>query len=345
MKRNKKRWSVREQADLLKKLGEMMKNGYTLLDALKMLELQMNEKQRKDILMGMRKLTEGYPAFQVLNMISFHKDAVSIIYFAEKHGNLPFAFIQSGELLQRKIDQTEKMKKAAKYPTFLILTVCMITYIMKSAIVPQFSAIYHSMNVKTSFLTSFIFIFFDSFSIIFMLMVVSAIGMLVFYWYGFRKKSFEDQMAFLIRMPLIGRSVKLFNSYFLSLQLSNLLKSGMSIYDSLKAFENQPFIPFYQGEAKHFIKRLKQGEAIEVILNGRPFYEKDLSRAVAHGQLNGHLHRELYSYSQFILDRLEKKAEKWTAMLQPVIYGVTAVMILILYLSMLLPMYQMMNQL
>lgn len=53
----------------------------------------------------------------------------------------------------------------------------------------------------------------------------------------------------------------------------------------------------------------------------------------------------LYSYSQFLIERLERKAEKWTGLIQPLIYGLTAAIILILYLSMLLPMYQMMNQL
>lgn len=81
------------------------------------------------------------------------------------------------------------------------------------------------------------------------------------------------------------------------------------------------------------------------MLAGHPFYENDLAKAVAHGQLNGLLYRELYSYSQFLIERLERKAEKWTGLIQPLIYGLTAAMILILYLSMLLPMYQMMNQL
>ena len=345
MRLNNIRWPLRKQAELFEKLGEMMMNGYTLLDALNMLELQFDNKQKADISFGRKKLAEGYPVFQVLNMISFHRDAVSIVYFAEQHGNLPFAFKQSGELLSRKVDQSEKLKKAAKYPSFLVATVCLIAYIMKSAIIPQFSAIYDSMNIETSFLTSFIFLFFDSLPLFFMCILIIAVVLLTYYVSIFRKKAPEEKMALLVKIPLAGRILKLFNSYFLSLQLSNLLTSGLSVYDSLKAFESQPFLPFFQKEAKRMIKRLKQGEALEQMLNRHPFYEKDLSKAVAHGQLNGHLHRELYSYSQFLIDRLEKKAEKWTSMLQPLIYGFTAAMILILYLSMLLPMYQMMNQL
>ena len=85
-----------------------MQSGYTILDALSMLKLQLNERRRADLTFAMEKLTEGCPVFQVLEMISFHKDAVTIVYFAEQHGNLPFAFRQSGELLHRKIAQTHR---------------------------------------------------------------------------------------------------------------------------------------------------------------------------------------------------------------------------------------------
>ena len=95
-----------------------MQSGYMILDALSMLKLQLNERRRADLTFAMEKLTEGCPVFQVLEMISFHKDAVTIVYFAEQHGNLPFAFRQSGELLHRKIAQSEKLKKAARYPLF-----------------------------------------------------------------------------------------------------------------------------------------------------------------------------------------------------------------------------------
>ncbi|MCY8114294.1 type II secretion system F family protein, partial [Bacillus spizizenii] len=86
------------------------------------------------------------------------------------------------------------------------------------------------------------------------------------------------------------------------------------------------------------------GESIETAICESPYYETDFSKVISHGQSGGRLDRELFTYSQFILQRLEHKAQKWTGILQPMIYGFVAAMILIVYLSMLLPMYQMMNQ-
>ncbi|KXZ18509.1 competence type IV pilus assembly protein ComGB [Bacillus nakamurai] len=344
MKRIKKTWPLKDQANLLKRLGEMTEKGYSLIEGLRLLELQLHKRQLAEMTAGIRQLREGDAFYQVLQVMSFHKEAVSICYFAEKHGELPAAMKQSGELLQRKLAQTNQIRKMLRYPMFLIFSVCVMFYLLQSMIIPQFSGIYQSMNMKTSRSTALIFAFFQHFHEACAILIFFAFIMFVYYLFVFRKKSPQDKMLLFVKIPLIGKAAVLFNSYFFSLQLSSLLKSGLSIYDSLTAFKEQSFLPFYRQEAENIIERLKAGETIESALYRHPCYENDFAAAVSHGQLSGQLHRELFTYSQFMMERLEQNAEKYTGILQPVIYGVVAGMILIVYLSMLMPMYQMMNQ-
>ncbi|MDO3662622.1 competence type IV pilus assembly protein ComGB [Bacillus sp. C28GYM-DRY-1] len=344
MKQIRKTWPLKDQAQLLKRLGEMTAGGYTLLDALRLMELQMNKRQVADLIDAVTRLGEGAPFYQVLKSLSFHKEAVGICYFAETHGELPASMIQSGELLKRKIAQADQLKRVLRYPLFLIFTVAVMFYMLQSIIIPQFSGIYQSMNMETTRSTDILFAFFQHVDLLIILAALFAAGFGLYYWLVFKKKSPVRQMLIWVRIPLAGNLVRLFNSYFFSLQLSSLLQSGLSIYDSLNAFKHQTFLPFYRCEAEQVIERLKAGESLETALSGSPFYEADLTKVISHGQLNGRLDRELFTYSQFIMQRLELKAQKWTGILQPMIYGFVAAMILVVYLSMLLPMYQMMNQ-
>ncbi|AYV16255.1 MULTISPECIES: competence type IV pilus assembly protein ComGB [Bacillus] len=344
MKRIKRTWPLKDQAAFLKRLGEMTEKGYSLIEGLRLLKLQLHKRQLAELTDGIRRLREGDAFYQVLEALSFHKEAVSICYFAEKHGELPGAMKQSGELLQRKLMQTNQIKKMLRYPMFLISSVCVMFYILQSLIIPQFSGIYQSMNMNTSGATALIFAFFRHFHEACALALSAAFCLFLYVWFLCKKKSPQDKMLIVVKIPLLGKAAVLFNSYFFSLQLSSLLKSGLSIYDSLTAFKEQSFLPFYREEAEMLITRLKAGETIESALSGHPCYEKDLAAAVSHGQANGRLHRELYTYSQFMMERLEQNAAKYTGILQPVIYGVVAGMILIVYMSMLMPMYQMMNQ-
>ncbi len=103
MKKIRKTLPLKDQARLLKRLGEMTASGYTLLDGLRLMELQMNKRQSADLTDTVTRLREGAPFYQVLKRLSFHKEAVGICYFAETHGELPASMIQSGELLERKL--------------------------------------------------------------------------------------------------------------------------------------------------------------------------------------------------------------------------------------------------
>lgn len=81
MKKIRKVWSLKDQARLLKRLGEMTAGGYTLLDGLRLMELQMNKRQAADLTDTVTCLREGVPFYQVLKSLSFHKEAVGICYF------------------------------------------------------------------------------------------------------------------------------------------------------------------------------------------------------------------------------------------------------------------------
>ncbi|MCY8639736.1 type II secretion system F family protein, partial [Bacillus sp. S17B2] len=267
----------------------MTAGGYTLLDGLRLMELQLNKRQVADLIDAVTRLREGAPFYQVLKSLSFHKEAVGICYFAETHGELPASMIQSGELLKRKIAQADQVKRVLRYPLFLIFTVAVMFYMLQSIIIPQFSGIYQSMNMETSRSTDILFSFFQHIDLVIILAALFAAGIGLYYWLVFKKKSPARQMLICVRIPLIGNLVRLFNSYFFSLQLSSLLKSGLSIYDSLNAFKHQTFLPFYRCEAEQVIERLKAGESIEAAICESPFYEADFSKAISHGQLSGRL--------------------------------------------------------
>lgn len=161
MKQIRKTWKLKDQAQLLKRLGEMTEGGYTLLDGIRLMELQMNKRQVADLADAITRLREGAPFYQVLKSLSFHKEAVGICYFAEIHGELPASMIQSGELLERKIAQADQLKRVLRYPLFLIFTVAVMFYMLQAVIIPQFSGIYQSMNMETTRSTDMLFAFFS----------------------------------------------------------------------------------------------------------------------------------------------------------------------------------------
>ncbi|MDQ0858403.1 competence type IV pilus assembly protein ComGB [Bacillus sp. V2I10] len=341
----KKKWLIKDQAMFLKRLSDLLEKGYTLNEAMKFTSIDLNEEKKQAVFFCLRELSKGVPVRTAFEKLRFHNEVLSYLYFAERHGDLETALREGGEMLNRKLVQHEKMKKVLQYPLFLFFTIGILLYISQSVIAPQFQQIYHSMNIKPSILTEILFMIFQGTKLFLIFILMLFVLGSIFYISYFKKLLPQEKMRIAIKIPLWKKFVILINSYYFSLQLSNLLKGGLSIYESLTVFENQNLLPFYRDEASWFIDHLKKGERFEGLVARNLFYEKELTQVIGHGQANGHLARELYTYSQFVLERLENKLMKWIMLIQPAAYFAVGMTVLMMYLSMILPMYHMMEAL
>jgi competence protein ComGB len=339
----KQKWSLKDQAAILKRLSNMLEKGYTLNEALNFLYVNEKGSKKDDLFSCMTHLSSGNSFRQSLTNLYFHRDVLSYLYFAEQHGDMEFALRESSEILHKKMTHLEKLAKILRYPIFLITTVIVILSIVQSVITPQFQQLYSSMNIEASFFSVFLLLVFNALEWLGIVSLLVGITFLFYYFFSYKKKTIEDQMSTLLKIPIINKVFIMFHSYFFALQLSNLLRGGMSTFESLKIFESQNILPFYRLEAIHLIGKLKTGVQLHQIIEERGFYEKELSLVILHGQANGQLSRELYMYSQLVIEKLENKTVKAMTIIQPAIYAFVGIVVLFVYLSMLLPMYKMME--
>ncbi|MFC0269983.1 competence type IV pilus assembly protein ComGB [Metabacillus herbersteinensis] len=336
-----KSWAIKEQALILGRLSNLLEKGYTLNEALVFLELNEKGQKKADLSSCIKHLSSGNSFRYALTELKFHRDVISYLYFAEQHGDMEFALREGSDMLNKKTIQVEKLKKILRYPLFLIFTVVIIVSIVQSVISPQFQQLYQSMRLEPSLSTLFLLIIFDLSKLSLILLLILVILFTIYYFAFFKKKQADEQMLLLLKIPILKKTIKMFTSYFFALQLSNLLRGGLSTFDSLKIFESQSILPFYRIEAGYLIDRLKKGDRLDKIIQLRPFFERELAHVILHGQANGQLPRELYTYSQFVIDQLENKVIKAISIVQPTIFALVGIIILVVYLSMLLPMYQM----
>lgn len=343
-KRASKSWSRKEQAEFLSKLAQLIQAGYTLIEALTMVNIQLTKKQQLLLMQGIQWLTEGEPFYVVLERLHFQREVIAILCFSEKHGSLSRALEQSSRFLEKKLMQLDTFKRMLRYPIFLMFTVIVVLMLVQQMIIPQFSILYSSMDARTSWLIQGMFSLFQFLNGFLLTIGGMCIFLTGYYFIFFKKKSTLEKLRVMSRIPLLYRGMQLMHTYLFSLQLSGLLQAGLSVYESLQAFKQQSYLPFLQEISEQMIKELRKGEAMENQVSQSPFFERHFAAVIKHGEASGMLAREMYTYSQFLLENAELKIEKWVSWLQPVIYGLTAFLILIVYLSILLPMYQLMEQ-
>ncbi|WLR43922.1 competence type IV pilus assembly protein ComGB [Bacillus carboniphilus] len=342
--KSKKSWNLVDQQQFLERVCSLLKKGYTLPEAIRLLSVSMSKSKKGDLKKCLYWMSQGEAIRTCLERIKFSPDVLSYLYFAEKHGDLVFALKESTKMIERKIIQIEKVKQIGRYPLFLLFFMSIILFMIQSFIMPQFEQVYQTMNIEPSLGIQSLFIFFFVMNKSIYIVAFTGGAFLFYYKFLFKRKTAVQQATILLKIPLVKTITRRFISYYFSIQMSSLLTNGFSIYESLHLFKQQSILPLFQDIAKVIIKKLRNGEKLEVVVENSPYFDHELAIVIGYGQANSQLNRELYTYSQLLIEQTEGRFEKWSAFFQPILFIGLGAIVLMVYLSLMMPMYQMMNQ-
>lgn len=116
----KKTWSLSDQVVLLKRLGELLEKGYSLLQALEFLRFQLSLEKKVQLQHMIDGLKGGKSLHDSFHQLMFHQEMLSYLFYAEQHGDISFALQQGSALLYKKDKYRKDMMKIMQYPMFLL---------------------------------------------------------------------------------------------------------------------------------------------------------------------------------------------------------------------------------
>lgn len=337
----KKQWLKANEAVFLKRLGRLLQEGYSLDQAVQFLSIQLADKNGEPIDTAFQgPLSRGEPFYQILSSLGFHPTAVSFSYYGENNGQLAVMLETAGDILQKNRKIKRKLAKILSYPTFLIFFTFVMMILFQSIILPQFQSLYSSFSVEPNgFLRLLLWLNVHSSALMISIILFCIFSYLIYRRWWLAITPFNKQVI-LSRLPLAGSLVRYWNTYYFSFHLSELLKNGISLGDCLELLSGDP----QKTDLSMAITRIRN-----VLLTGKDFHEacqvipywrKELAKIIHHGDISGTLDRELFNYSHHCLDMLFEKIERYTQVLQPVVFSLIGLFIIILYISILLPTFQ-----
>lgn len=338
MKRNKQ--TLKEQGIFLNRLGDMLQNGFSIADAIDFLGRVDQKYYTHRMLM---KLQNGIPIHEILSEEQFDKKACAQMFFAEKHGNIALAFKEAGNYLVKRDNERRTILKLLQYPLILIGILILILFMLKTLLLTQFANLYSSMDYQPSLFIRFFTQFMEKgpFYVtifsgnVFLIILLSSVF--------FSKRTTIEKAEMIARIPVIRTYSRLLNSQFLARECSFLLHSGLSINEVLECMAQQHYRPLVKNIAELIRKDLTLGYSFSYSLSKFSFYDPQLFIVIQHGEKNGRLDQELQYYSRFCLGQIEEKMEKVFKVLQPLMFSMIGLLVLAVYMSIMLPMFDMMN--
>lgn len=337
------KWQLTDQVNFLDKVGRLLKKGYNLSQAIELVSFYLPQKKHHQIKWCMDMLTEGVPLSEVLKSLSFHKDVIGYLYVAECRGDLSFGLMQSSKMLQKKLTYKQQLQKIIRYPLMLLIASILLYIGMHLFLFPQFIQLFDSMDVQAPFFTLFFIQLIKKSPYYLVYMSIVFLLLSTFFIVKYKKESTHNKMKWLTKIPYVNHLLLLYMTYTFSVQLSSLLYGGLSIYDALSLLRKQAIHPFSKSAAFEIQIKLREGERLETVINKSPYFLKEFAGIIAHGLANGVLPKELNDYGELILEKLEMSLNKNIASIQSWMYVSVGFTVVIMFLSIMLPLFQLIN--
>ena len=327
----------------IKRLYELIDHGYMLEDSLEFLLIQY-EVADDEIKKIKEKLSNGSKLSDILGYLGYSQLIVSKIKFAEDYGRIEDMLLEVETYLKIKKIQQEKAIKTLRYPLFLTLTLICLIMVFNALVIPQFENIYTSSNIKmdlqTIILIKSLYYIPKIISIIFLLILI-CIGY-TFYTIKYKPNLFLKSLLYI---PKVRNYSKLYFSYRFSMELSLFLMSGFSLKTALEVMVEEDYDYYLTLFSKDILNELDQGIGFEDAIGKIKYFDKSMRKFVSHGKNNGLIDKELKLFSELMLDTFLTSLDKNLKKLQPILFGILAVVIVGLYMVILLPIFNMASSL
>lgn len=341
----KKRWKRSSQGTFLYKLGILLSQGYSINKSIEFLRSQLPDKQQYLLDELLEILSAGSPVLDVFSKLNLPDEVISSLSINSVNGNLTRSLMENGTYIKKKAEWRNRLNQVIRYPLFLLFLTAWIGILFYFFLFPQFSLLFSSLEVKTPVFTSVMLSILSKLPYLIITALVFAFIGWIAVKFVKRTTSYSDQMSLFVSIPILKHFFLLMNSHYFSINFGSLLKSGLPVTDALIVMEKHMKGGFCKEESIRLQKGLIDGKALPELFLNIPFYTKEMTEVIRFGQAHGALGTELIQYGEWLFLELEEKILANLQKIQPVLFALIGGFVLLMFASMLLPMFKLMDAL
>lgn len=339
VKVRKYKTKLTELPTFLTRLGTLLGEGYTLAHCIEML-LPYHLKNYISLQQSVSALlNNGGSTAQIFELLGVHKQYLVSIELAEVTGQLQETVQIVAKQLSFQQEAKSKLFKVLAYPVILFFFLILLFLAFRTYFLPNMSSMVTSRMTSdgsTSIQWSKFFLHMPDYIIGLAFSLTIFIGI---YFIHIRRKRVDLQVKLLYKLPVIGLFWRLVLTRQFSRVLGNLLLAGFSLQQALEHIKTQP----HQKQlayVSHVIQtQVIFGDSLALSVQNVGYFYPKFEHFIAHGEASGLLGRELILYCELLDERLHGTIRLLLAIIQPLLFMIIAICVIAAYLSILIPMY------
>ncbi|WLD92052.1 competence type IV pilus assembly protein ComGB [Alkalihalobacillus sp. AL-G] len=341
----KRNWNRLEQSKFLKELGMLLSKGYSVSNALVLLEVHYRSYSQYPVTDIIKDLKRGTPLFEVLEGKKVPSDILGYLYFASEQGKLSFGLLEGSRILQKREHLKKMFFRTIRYPLTLLAILSGMMFFLIRFLIPQFTSLFNSVNLKLPSITVALITVLQVIPYLCYFILVVIFLLAILYPFTHRKKSPHEQLLLALRIPMLSNYIRILVTQFFAFQFGHLLRGGLSVSQAIQLFENQHYVRLFQDEALFLKNELRGGKQLDEIFRCKTYFLPELAQVVAFGQSNGSLGNELTLFSEMLFSNLEERLHRNLNLIQPILFGVIGCLVLILFLTVMAPIFHLFQSL
>lgn len=326
-------------------LANMLGAGITLLDSLRVIARQIENKKLKDIVEDVhRSVTAGSSFSDALAKYPgvFSKLFVSTVRAGEASGHLTTVLERLAAYVEKEEDLRQKVSGALIYPAILLTAGIIVILVIVTFVIPQFVEIFTKAKISLPLPTQILYSIGISIKK-FWYGILLSIGLIFLAFRGYVK---TDQGRFqfdrfILKPKVIGPLVRRVVIARFSRTWATLLESGVPLLQSFDILRDVVGNEVFSRVVSNIRQAVEQGEKISTPLKISEEFPPDAVQMIAVGEETGELPYMLNKIADFYESAVGYSIKKLTTLIEPFFVVVMAGMVGFIMASMLLPMFEM----
>ena len=342
------RIKMQDRIVFAKNLSAMIDAGLALSRALAVLEKQTQNVKFKAVLHDLGEEISKGNSLSVA--MAKHPKVFSTLFVfmvraGEEAGNLVESLKVVGDQLEKSYNLRKKIKGAMMYPSIVIGAMVLIAVLMFMYVVPTLIQTFKDLGGDLPTSTKIIIFISDALQNYGLWVLVGFITLVILTVLGLRTSQGRRGFEWLVlHLPVISGIAKESNSAMTTRTLSSLLTSGVDIIESLNITRDVLQNSYYKEVISKAIENVKKGVPLSAaFLEADKIYPILVGEMIEVGEETGKVSEMLFRVAIFYESEVEAATKDMATIIEPILMLVIGGGVGFFAISMISPMYSVMN--
>ena len=316
-----KKLPPKDLAMFTRQLEMLLNTGIPMLDALDALEAAATTDNLKKVVNTLKKrVTGGAQLSEAMGEqpAVFSNFYVKMVQAGEASGTLPNIFAQVREFTERDMEARAKVKKAMRYPMFVVIALFIAGYVQMSVVLPKMAKTMFSGQGELPLPTRIMLGASDVLSA-YGLIAVIIIGALIagIKYYTSTPEGGYKYDSLMLNLPKIGPMIRSTSVSRFAQMLNVLVTSGVQVVDALAIASETVDNNVYEKDLKKARKDVLAGVPMSEALKSK--YMPDMAVSlISIGEKTGALSEMLEGVADYFTSDMDDKIDGLTAAIEPI---------------------------